>query len=206
MPIKVRANVVDLRSDTPQKDDVFFVDSNVWYWIGYTNASLSSNFNQSNDYPNYVGQALNEGSTLYKCTLSFAELAHSIERSERNIFNGSRKPPVSAKDFRHNYPIQRQAVITEIENSWTLVEDMTGENTIEVNLTDSAVQQSLARLKSEALDGYDAFMVEAIFAKKSINQVITDDSDFGQIAGITVFTANDKLVNAAKDQKKLLKR
>lgn len=206
MPISVNANVVDLRTDQPQAGDVFFVDSNIWYWVGYTNASVGANFNQSTDYPNYVGLALSIGSSLYKCTLSFAELAHSIERSERTIFNSSRAPKIGTKDFRHDYPSERLAILTEIENVWNLADVMTAGNTIEVNLTTAMVLQSLNRLKTEALDGYDAFMIEALLVSKNINQVITDDSDFGQITGITVFTANDKLINAAKSQKKLLKR
>lgn len=206
MTISVKASVVDLRTDQPLAGDVFFVDSNIWYWVGYTNASVGANFNQSTDYPNYVGLALTMGSSLYKCTLSFAEIAHSIERSERSIFNSSRNPKVGTKDFRHDHPAERQSILTEIENVWNLAEAMSPGNTIEVDLTSSMIQKSLYRLKSEALDGYDAFMIEALLVHKGINQVITDDSDFGQIAGITVFTANSKLITAAKSQGKLLKR
>ena len=205
MPISVNADVVDLRSDSPQKNDVFFIDSNVWFWVGYTNASVGDKFNQSVDYPTYVGNALSVGSLLYRCTLSFAELAHSIERSERTIVRKSKGVELRTKDFRHNYPTERASVLTEIENAWVLSDAMTDGNTIEVNVTSSMVTDTLTRLKSEELDGYDAFMVEAMLAQ-GIKQVITDDGDFGQIAGITVFTANDLLIREAKKQGKLKKR
>ncbi len=198
MPIKINATVVDLRTDQPHQDDVFFVDSNVWYWIGYANASIDSKFNQVDEYPNYVGQALNVGSTLYKCTLSFAELAHSIERSERNIFN----PQIAGKDFRHNHAKERRAVIAQIEEAWNLVEGITNGHTVEVAVTTDLIAQSLNRLKVEGLDGYDAFMVEAILSQ-GIKQVITDDGDFAQVAGITVFTANAPILKQATKQGKL---
>ena len=205
MPISVNADVVDLRSDSPQKNDVFFIDSNVWFWIGYTNASVGDRFNQSVDYPTYVGDALSVGSSLYRCTLSFAELAHSIERSERTIFGKSKGVELRTKDFRHNYPTERANVLTEIENAWTLSDGMTDGNTIEVDVTSSMVTDTLTRLKTEELDGYDAFMVEAMLAQ-GIKQVITDDGDFGQVPGITVFTANNLLIREAAKQSKLKKR
>jgi len=31
MPLVVRAEVVDLRADSPKPNDVFAVDTNVWY-------------------------------------------------------------------------------------------------------------------------------------------------------------------------------
>jgi len=210
MSISVRADVVDLRSDQPRKDDVFFVDSNVWFWIGYTNASRNAQRYQVKEYPSYADQALNVGSTLYRCTLSFAELAHSVERAECRIFlkksQGDAVSNFEMKNFRHNHPTARSAIVAEIEDIWNTTNDMTMGKTIEVNLTLSMVQQSLNRLKSEALDGYDAFMIEALITTQGITQVITDDGDFGQIAGITVFTANNTLIKAARDQNKLLKR
>lgn len=29
----IRADVVDIRQDHPKPDDVFLVDTNVWYWL-----------------------------------------------------------------------------------------------------------------------------------------------------------------------------
>lgn len=205
MPISVNADVVNLRADQPRQDDVFFIDSNVWFWVGYTNASVGDKFNQSVDYPTFVGKALSMGSSLYRCTLSFAELAHSIERSERTIVGKSKGVELSTKDFRHNYPTERANVLTEIENVWALSDGMTDGNTIEVKVTSSMVTDTLMRLKSEELDGYDAFMVEAILAQ-GIKQVVTDDGDFGQVPGITVFTANGLLIREAAKQGKLKKR
>src|SRR5258708_3747505 len=103
MAIKVNATVVDLTSDSPRTTDKFFIDSNVWFWVGYTKASLSARPYQIRSYPNYLSQALTIGSTLYKCTLSFAELAHQVEQKEWDIFK-AKTPSPYLKDFRHNFP------------------------------------------------------------------------------------------------------
>lgn len=182
------------------------MDSNVWYWMGYTKASIDAGVKQSDHYPKYLNKILTANGSLYKCTLSFAELAHSIERSERTIFNRSRNPEISTKAFRHDYPEERKKILAEIEDVWNLVEAMTGGNTIEVNLDTSMILKSIERIKSEGLDGYDVFMIEALLAHGGITQVITDDGDFGQVEGITVFTANDYLIKTAKSQKKLVVR
>lgn len=38
----IAADIIDVRVDTPKPEDVFLVDSNVWYWMTYTKASLSN--------------------------------------------------------------------------------------------------------------------------------------------------------------------
>jgi len=205
MSIRINADVVDLTQDSPKGADVFFVDSNVWFWVGYSKASLVSKYNQSNDYPDYINRSLLAGSRLYKCTLSFAELAHSVERNERDIFNSNRTPPVGTKEFRHNFPVERQRVVSEIEDTWQLAEAMTAGLTIEAHLTSAMISSSIRRIKQEGLDGYDVFMLEAL-KTSGITQIITDDSDFAQVAGIIVFTANKPLIRQAKKQRKLLIR
>jgi predicted nucleic acid-binding protein len=210
MAFKVNADVVDLRSDIPKNTDVFFVDTNIWYWFGYPPATVDPDLKPHrkmliSQYLKYINIAKQSSSRLYKCTLSFSELAHIIESNERKIFNRNNNLDIEAKNFRHNYPQERAKVFTEIEDIWNLVNSVTGNNTIEANITDNLVDESLKRLKNEALDGYDAFMIEAMIAS-GITHVITDDRDFGQVAGITVFTANMALINEATKQNKLVPR
>ncbi len=205
----IEALIVDLRQDIPKASDKFLVDSNVWYWMGYTKTSDNLKPYQINDYPHYLKSADNIQSELYKCTLSFSELAHSIERSEKVIFNAKRKASgfleVADKAFRHNFPLERAKVITAIENAWVIVEAATNGLTVEAHVTSAMVKDSLKRIKTQELDGYDAFIVEALFAA-GITQVITDDGDFGRVAGVTVFTANSRLIREADAQGKLIKR
>jgi hypothetical protein len=48
-------------------------------------------------------------------------------------------------------------------------------------------------------------MLEAM-KKEGITQIITDDGDFVTVPGITVFTANDNVIRAAKNKNKLIDR
>lgn len=212
MPIKIEAQVIDLRKDTPRQSDVFFVDTNVWYWMCYPNASHphatnSSKYNQAVDYPNYLAQVLAVPAALHKCTLSFSELMHSIEKTEWEIFKKS--SPVNAiikpKVFRHDYPLERQQVITHVINAWNIADSMTGGQSIAVQIDSPFIANLVQILPQSQVDGYDLFMAEMVRAA-GITQVITDDADFGTIAGFQIFTANNFLIREAQKQHKLLVR
>jgi hypothetical protein len=95
MALVVRANVVDIKADKPRGDDVFLVDTNVWYFLAYSRASHDprppKNY-QMRDYPAYVELVLNldQGKTkLLRSPLSYSELAHSIERCECQIHSAA---------------------------------------------------------------------------------------------------------------------
>ncbi|GAB1544045.1 hypothetical protein NUACC21_67210 [Scytonema sp. NUACC21] len=64
MPVNytVQAEVVNLQSDTPKKEDIFLVDTNAWYWYTYTNASISSRPYQITEYPSYIAKGISAGS------------------------------------------------------------------------------------------------------------------------------------------------
>jgi hypothetical protein len=90
----IRADVVDIRQDTPKPSDAFLIDTNVWYWLTYTRARLADRpplRYQINDYPAYIGKARSAKAQLYRCGLSLAELAHLIEKTEREIFIRSKE-------------------------------------------------------------------------------------------------------------------
>jgi PIN domain nuclease of toxin-antitoxin system len=110
MPLPIRAQVVDIRSDTPRAEDVFVVDTNVWYWLVYPQASLSSKDYQVQQYPAYINAARKKRSTLHAISLAYTELAHSIERSECNIIGKEKIGKISpsssfAAIFRKTVPL-----------------------------------------------------------------------------------------------------
>lgn len=198
----IKSDVIDIRNDIPKPDDVFLVDSNVWFWLTYTRASLSNpppHSHQINDYPSYIGRAISAKTQLYSCGLSFAELAHLIERAEREIYIRAHGN-VSSKEFRHNYSSERSNVVTEIQTAWSQVKTMA--QTVELQINQTATDAALARLSAHPLDGYDLFILESIFSA-GIVKVITDDGDYVTVPGIQVFTANPNVITAAKNQEKL---
>lgn len=202
----IQAQIVDIRNDAPRSDDMFLVDTNVWYWHTYTNASASASRYQIDSYPEYLIQAISANSVLSYTGLTLSELAHLIEQTERNLFIESRnldRSTFKPKEYRHNYPDERKKVIQEIVTAWGQVKSIAAPLDLTVNET--VTNSALLQLQSLALDGYDLFMLEAM-KKEGISQIITDDGDFSTIAGISVFTANSNIIRAAKAQNRLISR
>jgi predicted nucleic acid-binding protein len=202
----IQAQVVDIRVDLPRSDDMFLVDTNVWYWHTYTNADAGASHYRIDTYPEYLIQAISANSVLSYTGLTLSELSHLIEQTERNLFIEERnldRATFKPKEYRHNYPDERKKVVQEILTAWSQVRSIAAplDFTVDETVTNSA----LLRLQSQNLDGYDLFMLEAM-NKEGITQIITDDGDFSTIAGISVFTANGNIIRAAKNQNKLVTR
>lgn len=201
----IQAEVVDITTDSPRADDVFLVDTNVWYCMTYTRASLSARppaQYQTTNYPAYTKAALAAGARIYQSGLSLAELTHLIEKAEREIYERT-NGQVGTKEYRHNFPNERTQVIAEIQSVWGQVVSLADplDATIDGDTTDAA----LARFQTEKVDGYDLFILESM-KNLGVVQVITDDGDFATVSGIQVFTANRNVIAAARDQGKLKTR
>lgn len=77
----IQAQVVDITTDSPKADDVFLVDTNVWYWMTYTRASLSARppaQYQTTNYPTYTNAALAAGARIYQSGFSLADRNSSV--------------------------------------------------------------------------------------------------------------------------------
>lgn len=202
---KIAADVVDIRNDSPIPEDVFLVDSNVWYWMSYTRASLVTEPWASyriQNYPSFLNKAIAKGVQLYQCGLSFSELAHIIEKSEREIYEKSHGK-IGPKEFRHNHPTERSDVVAEVNAAWGQVKSMA--SSLDVTIDGALTDAALFRFGQECTDGYDLFILEAM-SKSGVIQVITDDGDFATVPGISVFTANQNVITSAQQQNKLIIR
>jgi hypothetical protein len=195
----VKAEVVNIQFDTPQKDDIFLVDTNVWYWLTYTPASTSARSYQSNDYSAYLRKIISAQGLLLYCGLSLAELAHNIEKAERAIFSTI----LNTKEYRHNDPTERANVVAEVVAAWGQVTSIA--ESIDVTIDEITTNASLTRFQTQLLDGYDLLFLEAM-DKAGVVQVITDDGDYVTVPGIKVFTANRNVITAARNQGKLITR
>ncbi len=200
----VKAEVVNIQSDTPQKDDIFLVDTNVWYWLTYTQASTFADAYQIKNYPAYLTKVISAQGLLLYCGLSLAELAHNIEQAERKIFLSTlNTSKLSTKEYRHNYSTERANVVAEVLAAWNQVTSIAVSTDVIVDET--TTNASLTRFQTQLLDGYDLLILEAM-DKAGIVQVITDDGDYVTVPGIKVFTANRNVIEAARNQGKLINR
>jgi len=201
----VRAVVVDIRSDNPQPDDTFLVDTNVWYWMTYTRASLRTPPplpHQTRHYPNYVKQALVHARLLW-CGLSMAELAHQIERSEHEIFASRTGSSLNLKEYRHNEHVERRNVIAEIRDAWAQIKTLAAPLDAFIDMATTGA--ALDRLATQEVDGYDSLLLQAV-SEAGVTQVVTDDGDYATVPGLQVFTCNRNVIAAAHSQGKLIQR
>lgn len=204
--LTVRADVIDISNDHPLAGEKFLVDTNVWYWLTYSRASLSSNAPrpyQTSLYPEYINNALDNGSIIFQSQLSIAELTHLIEKNEREIFEATQRRSISPKIYRHDHPDERANVVSQLDAVCAQVFSLSDPLSSTLDLETS--KSALERVKSECVDGYDLFILESM-ERSNILQVLTDDGDFSTVEGITVFTANRNVINAAKIQGKLVER
>ena len=109
------------------------------------------------------------------------------------------------EEFRHKCPLERKNVVAEVEAAWSQVKAIAVplSVTIDESLTDAALQ----RFQTQALDGYDLFILESMYRSGSgqVN-VITDDIDYIGVPDIQVFTANPQALEVAERQGKIVTR
>ena len=199
------AEIFDISQNTPSNTDGFLVDSNVWLWMTYSNAGLSVPAWREQiiqQYASFVGNASTVNAKLFWNGLSLAELAHLIEKTEREIYATS-NGAIQAKEYRHNIASERSRVVSEIQAAWGQVVSLADPLTVSIDAPTTSA--ALNRIQTEKVDGYDLFILESM-KNHGVVQVITDDGDFSTVPGIQVFTANRNVIIAARDQGKLVAR
>jgi hypothetical protein len=200
----IQADIIDIKTDTPQQSDIFFVDTNIWFWQTYTNAAFTAKRYQITDYPNYINKTRQNGATLTYSGLTLAELAHIIEKTEYDIYVQS-NGYLHFKKYRHDYPTERANVVAEFQFTWRRIKKIA--IPIDLTVDDATTDAAINRFTTQAVDGYDLLMLEAISkAGAGTVKIITDDMDYSVVPGIQVFTSNKYVIQDAAMQKKLVRR
>jgi predicted nucleic acid-binding protein len=206
--LNIAADVVDIGQDQPRPQDIFLVDTNIWLWQTYGPSIPPRPDVQQKigTYSRYFRSARGKGATLAYSWLLLFELAHVIESTERSIYEQQVGRTIRAKDYRHNYPRERQNVTAEVENVWKQIQSMAVPAS-DLMIDESLANTALARFKTQALDGYDLLIVESILqAGAGEIKILTDDMDYVTVPNIKVFTLNPLVLRQAKQQGKLLIR
>jgi predicted nucleic acid-binding protein len=175
------------------------VDTNVWYWVA--NPFLYNPPPHGRAYPHFIQMAKNAGSRLHACELSIAELAHVIERERmlwRNSLTNNRFR--SLKDFRGD-AAERKDTVDELEMTSAQIHSMADDLPGELNRHLGSA--AMSRLRTEPLDGPDAFLIE-IAHRSGITRILTNDRDFIYVPGLMVITDNPTSIDKARRARKLV--
>ncbi|MGD1950747.1 MAG: type II toxin-antitoxin system VapC family toxin [Leptolyngbyaceae cyanobacterium] len=204
--LTIQADIVDIRNgnDSPLARDVFWVDTNVWYWLTYTKASIAGTAQpyQIKNYPPYIAAAVQAGAQLCCSGLTLAELSSRIERSEAKLAGYDYRGGL--KEYRHNDLSGRSSVVNLVDTCWQQITSSFSklEN---LSIDSATAAQALTQFRNSQVDGYDLFIIENMI-QHGITKIITDDGDYSTVPGIEVFTANRKVVNTARQQRRLIAR
>jgi hypothetical protein len=203
--LTIRADVVDARTVAASKGQAFLIDTNVWFWMCYEAApdapGVSKSW-QSRAYPAILDRVVKSGGRLVWSPFSWSELCHIIERTEWEIAKACGATQTkTVKQFRHESMQERERVVGTIQETWAQVTSLAAPMS-NISLNAGTVETANAELSSVMLDGYDLFMAQQLRASE-LAGIITDDTDFVTFPGITVFTANSRIVSEARAQGRL---
>lgn len=208
--LTVHAEVIDIRTDTPQPTDTLFVDTNVWLWQTYGLPPESNPSRRARQklraYTGYLNKALVHGVPLKYCALVLSELAHVIEKTEFEIYKRRKNlPSLQAKEYRHNFLDEHIQVAAAVRFAWDQVAMLA--SSADLTVDEQLAETAVSHFQSVALDGYDLFLLEA-FRQTGIRpvQVLTDDMDYATVPGIQVFTSNGLVIQSADRQGQLVSR
>jgi hypothetical protein len=157
---------------------------------------------QASEYSSYLVRIVAAGAIRYRVDLALAELAHLIEQNEHEGY-AIGVGPLTLKEYRHNVPSERARVVGLVQTTWRLIE--TDSDPLPLSLDDPTVNSALARFANAPVDGYDLFLLEAM-SSAGVTQILTDDGDFCCVSDIEVYTANPRVLAAAKSQGQFLSR
>jgi predicted nucleic acid-binding protein len=190
------AKIIDLKKYNPSKGEMFFVDTNVWYWFTYVPSKVMQMAKkplpyQVADYAAFIEKALNNHAHLYHCPLNLAELSGIIETAEFDYYNMVNGSTIKKKAYRKIAP-ERAGVSNEINLAWATISSLSSH--MATVLTESSENEVLTSFPLTSLDTYDCFYTQ-LMKQNGIVNIISDDGDFGTCPTSTVFTSNKRLLH-----------
>jgi len=189
--MKVAASVVDLRARAPVAADRFLVDTNVWLDLAYPALANTTDKNilaRISAHSAFVKACREASAQLFWCGLAFAEIAHVIEKTERALYCAMRGEDIKLKNFRHQKN-SRLKTLGLVNLTWETIASL-GVGIDTQAVAADQVGEIRADFANCQIDGYDLLLVRSMRTAK-LSSIVTDDSDYLTVPGITVLTANE---------------
>lgn len=201
--MRVNAHVVDLRRHQPQPTLKYVLDTNVWLDLTYARHSLTSSERvrkRAEVHSEFVKAALDTKTQLLWSAISFAEMAHVIEKSEFEIAKHDGTEIDSLKKFR-GQKNSRLKTLQHIKASLLQVESLGAGIPLAITMSD--LPNIYADFANSHVDGYDSLLISSALAA-GYSHIVTDDADFISWPGLTVYTCNEFALHVAQNSGKLV--
>jgi predicted nucleic acid-binding protein len=185
------AKIINILRTSPRASDQVLVDTQVLLALTYPPTTLSPRDSwRFRPYISYLQRLRNVRGRAYVSVLAVAEMARFIERSEFELANGGQVFSRRAfKDWRNGSADARGRVSIALQscvNSLEWYAEL-------LPMPALATKELLTHFDATTLDPTDALLVVQA-TTQGISTFLTDDRDFGSVEGISVLTANPKLL------------
>jgi predicted nucleic acid-binding protein len=184
------SNIIDINSYQPQKDDIFFFDTNIWMYLYCPLGDYKKHITQP--YSNFFKKVLSKKSSIFIASVVLAEFFNACTRLEFNLLK-NKEPEIYQdfkKDFR-NSEHYKSTVITiknVVKHHILKVAQRIDDKFNHINVDELFTDIEL----SDFNDNYIIFI-----ANYEKMKVITHDSDFHKKNLKTaILTANKQLLPA----------
>lgn len=219
----VKAEVVDIRDRSLPLPRSVVADANVLYIIHYDFTDLASaggrppTRHQNRHYPAWWKRAAADGVTLCTSGPSLFEFVHLIERTELEIVwrmdpsSPELDPDSPGQDFSAKYAkvvryLYHEHLQTLREGVETTLQSLKKNVHVlpQVGQDEQAVSLAVREWVTSTADFGDAALV-ATAKRAGMPRIVSDDSDLVSFGGITLYTANQKALDAAGQAGKLIR-
>ena len=214
----VRADVIDVRSNSVSLPDDLLVDANVLYWVFYPHFSSLNNAGgnipnpyQTQAYPSVWKRAANDGCsflTTSNALFEFAKLVEFAELETHWLLDPDIQKPLAKsghfpmKPCRYHYSTQLAVIRQDVEK-W--ISGLLGAVALLHQFPTSNLEYSasLAAWLPSVGDFPDASLVAA-GVQQGFTNILSDDGDLATFSGISLYTANSKALSVAQSANRLL--
>jgi hypothetical protein len=205
--LPVAASIVDIRNRVDFSDiNSLVVDTNAWFWLTYTGDFAEDDKPHGSKlvhYPNFISTCLSNNVDLKYTIISLAEIHKLTEVSlYKHYKSWVDNDDITFKNYRYKETAQRQDFLDEYEAMYEQINGM-GEHIPTFDNIGEYPDTLLRESKEKLLEIADIIILKSA-ARLNISDIITDDGDFATVEDITVYTANDKIIEAAKANELLL--
>lgn len=185
--------IVDLRTYVSINNTrKFFLDTNILYWYTYPRFSLPNQLSSTAKvYYDFIDKLIDAGNPLETSIYNLTELLNVIEKNEYSIYCDLHKDiPITRKDFRKMLS-ERTNVGKIMKTSLNNANGIC--NIVDFDFTKTTITAFVDNFIEHRCDVFDYTILQHCIKSQSLN-IISDDSDFSTMEKITLYTANENVL------------